>query len=182
MVDSFNQRKQDMLSKKDKSTIGGWDEKIVELCEKINSLENYYTTSSCSGRVALIKDIEGERGDLFVKVWHDEISLEDLSGIGEKEVKFKQESPIIHVCCKDLENAESLLEKAREIGWKRSGIISTGKGFICELVSTEKIEFPFIKDGKVLVDDEFLKVVVEKANNNLKKGWDKIRRLKESIK
>ena len=45
MVDSFNQRKQDMLSKKDKSTIGGWDEKIVELCEKINSLENYYTTN-----------------------------------------------------------------------------------------------------------------------------------------
>ena len=47
-MNHFQKRKQDVLSKIDKSFIGKWDEKIVLLCDKINSLENYYTTSSCS--------------------------------------------------------------------------------------------------------------------------------------
>ena len=54
--DTFLQRKKDILSKKDKSHIGKWDEKIVGLCEKINKSDKYYTTSSCSGRVIMIFD------------------------------------------------------------------------------------------------------------------------------
>ena len=68
MKDKFLQRKKSVLSKLDKSTIGSWDKKIVKLCKKINKSENYYTTSSCAGRVALILDKENERGNLFVKV------------------------------------------------------------------------------------------------------------------
>ena len=44
-------------------------------------------------------------------------------------------------------------------------------------MSSERIEFPVIKDEKILVDDEFLKIVLDKANNNLEKGWDKIKNL-----
>ncbi len=53
---SFVQQKKSTLSKLDKSSKGDWDKKIVNLCEKINSLENFYTTSSCSGRIVLIVD------------------------------------------------------------------------------------------------------------------------------
>ena len=34
-----------------------------------------------------------------------------------------------------------------------------------------------MKDGKILVNDEFLKLVIDKSNKNLKKGWDKIDQL-----
>jgi len=54
---SFQQRKKDVLRKNDKSGIGSWDEKILELCEKINSLDNYYTTSSCSGMLKEIREM-----------------------------------------------------------------------------------------------------------------------------
>jgi tRNA(Phe) wybutosine-synthesizing methylase Tyw3 len=46
-----------------------------------------------------------------------------------------------------------------------------------ELISTEKIEFPIINNGKALIDDNFLKIIVEKANKNLENGWIKIEKL-----
>jgi len=42
--DIFLQRKKEVLSKKDKSSKGSWDEKIKTLCDKINKKNDYYTT------------------------------------------------------------------------------------------------------------------------------------------
>ena len=47
-MDSFEQRKKDVLNKEDKSSIGGVDSKIKSLCDKINSLDGVYTTSGWS--------------------------------------------------------------------------------------------------------------------------------------
>lgn len=256
MVVDFPQRKNSILFKQDKSLKGHWDEKIQRLCEKINSLENYYTTSSCSGRVVLMIDSEKKEKDLFLKVYHDLISFEELredlniiinpahlpklsrlptrinksllmknsqdsyknkssmittelmcersepimsehserdylinfkqkrdkkSLINSNFIKFKSEPCILHVACADLESARKLYDKAKLAGWKKSGIIASGKRFVVELNSTEKLEFPIMAKGKILVSDEFLKLIVKKTNENLKKSWAKIERLKESI-
>ena len=184
--DNFNQRKKDILSKLDKSSKKSWDEKIISLCEKINSLENYYTTSSCSGRVVLIIDNAKKCPGLFVKVWHDLISFDELKkNLGKclrKNIIFKQEPVIIHVACDDLEKSLDFLTKARSIGFKRGGIISGNKNrFVVELIGTEKLEFPIIENGKILVDDKFLKIIVNKSNENLKRGWKKIDKLRKII-
>ena len=181
-MNDFQKRKQDVLSKIDKSSKQSWDEKILKLCEKINSLENYYTTSSCAGRVVIMIDSAKKQEGLFLNVYHDEISLEglkrDLNKIGRAEIiKFKQDPCILHVACETLEDAQSLLDKVKLAGWKRSGIIASGKRFVCELNGTEKLEFPIISEGKILVGDDFLKVVVEKSNWNLEKSWGKIDKL-----
>ena len=184
---NFQQRKKDILSKLDKSSKKSWDEKIFELCEKINSLENYYTTSSCAGRVLLMIDSEKKQEGLFLKVYHDLISFEglkrDLNEITNKElIKFKSEPCILHVGCESLEDAQKLLDKAKLVGWKRSGIIASENRFVVELNSTEKLEFPIIEKGKVLVDDVFLKLIIEKANENLEKSWVKIDKLLNLLK
>ena len=86
-ADSFPQRKTSILSKIDKSHIGKWDEKIISLCNKINKLENYYTTSSCSGRILLMIEQEKKFHDLFLAVSHELISfdwLKKCQEIGEK--------------------------------------------------------------------------------------------------
>ena len=177
---SFNQRKKDILEKKDKSSIGGWDEKINDLCESINKSEKYYTTSSCSGRIIVMIDQAKKGPGLFEFVSHDLIEKFPEVDLSLK-LKFKQEPPIIHVACEDLESAEELLNKFRDSGWKRSGIISLGKNIIVEALSTEKIEFPLTLDGKVLVSDEFLEIVLSRANENLEKGWEKINKVKNSL-
>ena len=184
-MNSFQQRKKDILSKKDKSYIGKWDEKIKDLCNKINSLDNYYTTSSCSGRIVIVIDQDKKAPGVFEFVIHDLISFKKL----EKEIKkikkdskFKQEPPILHVACKTLKDAQILLRKAQVAGWKHSGIISLKRNIVVELINTEKLEFPLIKNGKILINNDFLEIVLEKSNENLKKGWLKIEKLQNSLK
>ncbi len=182
MKDIFLQRKKDMLSKIDKSFRRKWDKKIISLCKKINSLENYYTTSSCSGRVVLMFDKDKKEKDLFIRIYHDLISFEklkeDLNEISKKGIiKFKQEPCILHVACRSLDDAQKLLDKAKLAGWKKSGIIASKNRFVVELNSTEKLEFPIIKNSQILVDDEFLRIIVKKSNENLKRSWRKVGKL-----
>ncbi len=184
--DYFNQRKESILNKQDKSFKGNWDKKIVNLCKKINLKNNYYTTSSCSGRVVLMFDKEEKKNNLFIQIYHDLINFKqlkrDLNKIeSDSLIKFKQEPCILHIACKSLEDAKFILGKARFVGLKRSGIIATEKRFIVELLSTEKLEFPIINKGKILVDDYFLKLIIKKSNFNLKKSWEKIDKLEELI-
>ncbi|MGD9275594.1 MAG: tRNA wybutosine-synthesizing 3 family protein [Candidatus Pacearchaeota archaeon] len=186
MTSNFNQRKSSVLSKLDKSTKGSWDKKIISLCEKINKKENFYTTSSCAGRIVLLIDKDEERGNLFLKVWHDKISFEELKKtldeINKKEnIKFKMESCILHVACENLTDAQKLLDEAREIGWKRSGMITSKNKIILELNSTEKLEFPIMRRGKLLVDENFLKIIVSEANKKLEKAWWKIMKLEKVV-
>lgn len=183
MINSFEKRKKDVLSKLDKSSIGKWDEKIAKLCDKINSLGNYYTTSSCSGRIILMIDADKKGKGLFVFVSHDKISFEkfmkeiNLALKKNVKIKFKVEPCILHISCNSLEDAEELYEKAKLSGWKKSGIIGVKNGFTVELNSTERLEFPIIQDKKLLVSEEFLKIVLEEANKKLEKSWVKIEKL-----
>jgi len=187
-MDRFDKRKKDVLSKLDKSHKSEWDEKIAGLCNKINSLKDYYTTSSCSGRIVLMIEQEKKDKNLFVSVYHDNISFgklrEDLNlalNLGKK-IKLKLEPCILHVACRTLENAEEIYSKGKVAGWKKSGIIGMKNGFSVELGGTDRLEFPAIQKGKILVDDEFLKIVVEESNRKLEKSWIKIKKLEKMIK
>lgn len=186
MVDNFQKQKKDILEKTDKSCIGKWDKKIISLCNKINKLKNYYTTSSCSGRVVVMVDREKKGPGLFLWVSHDLIKLKVLKNALNQVnysgfVKFKQEPCIIHVACRTLEDAQNLVDKARLAGWKRSGIITTKKRFVVELMSTEKLEFFIMNEKKLLVNNPYLELVVKRSNENLVKSWEKIDRLGKSL-
>lgn len=220
--DNFQQRKKSVLSKADKSSIGKWDLKIKKLCNKINSFENYYTTSSCSGRILIMKDSLKKINGLFVNVWHEKVKLEDFlefikslnfhsqvldinkvsnkktQGTSQQKIsgsplitsrmsfknlnlKFKQEPMILHVACKNLKDAEKLMKLAQKSGFKKIGIISIEKRIIVEISGSEKIEFPLVESGKLLVEEDFLKIVLDKANKNLKENWNKIKNFERLI-
>lgn len=184
----FIQAKKKQLSKKDMSNIGGWDVKIKGLCNKINKKKKYYTTSSCAGRILLIKSLEEKARDVFLFRTHKKIILKEIKralvGVSKKYkglVEFQQTTCILHVGCADLKSAQSLVNKANSSGWKHSGILSTKKRFIVELHSTEKISFPIMNKGNVLVDDDFLEIVIKQANDKLERVWKKISRLNRLI-
>jgi tRNA wybutosine-synthesizing protein 3 len=188
--DFFVQRKKAVLFKVDKSSKNSWDKKIIPLCKKINSVENYYTTSSCSGRVVLMVYQEKKQNDLFCKVYHDLISLtiveKDLKEICKKyknkSIKFKLDPPILHVACRDMKSAKSLYEKAKIAGWKKIGLVSWEKRIILEIICTGKLEFPIIENKKLLVNKNFLKIIVKQSNSKLKNSWKKIKKLEKAIK
>jgi tRNA wybutosine-synthesizing protein 3 len=183
---TFTRRKQDCLKKDDKSSIGEWDPHILELCEKINKKANFYTLSSCAGRIVLIKNLVKKGPDMFVFRSHEKVSFSELKKAlenykGKDNLMFKQETCILHVCCEKIEDAENLLKIAREAGWKNSGIMSTQGRIVCELRSTEYLAFPIFVGGKILVDDDFLRVVVSEANEKLERSWQKIRALEKFL-
>ncbi|MEM2369233.1 MAG: hypothetical protein QXE93_00180 [Candidatus Pacearchaeota archaeon] len=181
----FQKEKIKALSKKDKSSKKTWDEKIKSLCDKINSMKEYYTTSSCSGRIILIKDSSKKKKNLILFRSHNKVRFAEIKKILEKikkrnkNINFKQESCILHVVCSNIKNAQMLVDKARFAGWKRSGIIASRKRVVCELVSTEHIEMPIIRKGKILVNDSFLKILIEEANRKLERSWKKIKKLEK---
>jgi tRNA wybutosine-synthesizing protein 3 len=183
--DRFLQRKTAVLSKLDKSSIGKWDKKIINLCKKINSLPDFYTTISCSGRAILMVQQDKKGKDLFLRTWHEKISFNELKkALNEfakmkRIVKFKLEPPIIHVACRDLNKATEMLEKAKYIGFKRSSILTCDRNIFVELNTSDRLEFPIIKNSKILVDDEFLKLVVGMSSQKLENGWGKIQKLEK---
>lgn len=187
-IDMFLRRKKDTLKKEDKSFKGQVDEKIKSLCDKINSLGDCYTTSSCSGRIVLMIDQEKKANGLILKNYHDIISFEllkkDLNEILKKykeDIKFKMEPCALHVAFRTFENAKEFYEKAKLLGWKKAGVISFDKRFIVEINGSEKLEFPIMQKKKILVDDNFLKIVLEDANRKMQRGWEKIEKLRKEI-
>ena len=183
----FQQAKKKQLSKSDKSSIGSWDFKIKTLCNKINKKKEYYTTSSCAGRIVMIKGLDVKARGVFLFRTHDKTSLSEikkaLGKIGKMYnglVEFQQTTCILHVACNDLKSAQNLVSKANLSGWKHSGIISAKRNIV-ELHSTEKISFPIMNKGEVLVNDDFLKIVVKEANSKLERVWKKIDRLNKLV-
>lgn len=184
---NFNHQKQKQLSKSDKSNIGSWDLKIKALCNKINKKKSYYTTSSCAGRIVLLKASDAKQPDAFLFRTHEKISFNELkkslvdAGKNYKGiVEFQQTCCIMHIACNSINDAQEIVNLARESGWKRSGIMG-GKRNMVELHSTENMSFPIMNNGKILVDDDFLKLIVEQANNKLERVWGKIKKLERAI-
>ena len=187
MTFNFESTKKDILGKTDKSNVGEIDAPIQELCNIINSTEHYFTTSSCSGRITLIDDQDKKSPGVFSFRSHEKVEFDDLkrglvdaaAKVSDGIVMFKQEPCLVVVSCKDRDKQWELFSEARNNGWKKSGILSLDRKLLVELMSSENISFPVIKDGEIIVSDEMLKVVLEKANFNLSKGWSKIEGLKD---
>ncbi|HJO02235.1 MAG TPA: tRNA wybutosine-synthesizing 3 family protein [Candidatus Woesearchaeota archaeon] len=182
---NFEKEKKDFLAKKDKSRKGSIDNKIKKLVNKINSFKDFYTTSSCSGRILLLaipkSNKKNEVQYLFrshKKTKYNEIKNIINKKLPKNDVWFIVAPVILHVACNNIENTKKILNIARDIGFKRSGIISVGKNkIIMELISTEKIETIVSKNGKLLVDEDYFKVLVKEGNEKLEKTWKKIDRL-----
>lgn len=175
---TFELDKKNILGKIDKSQKGEIDADIKELVDLINSKEEYYTTSSCSGRIVLIEMPESGRKDeaKWLLVKHRPVTVDEIkkSLKSEKDVWLKQEGMILHVCCKTIEAAEKLVNLAKNSGFKRTGMITVNKRYIVEIVSTENVSTILAKKGKIIVGDEYISVLVDECNAKLNKNKEKI--------
>ena len=188
----FEKEKKEFLEKRDKSKKGDLDLKIKKLTTKLNSLDDFFTTSSCAGRILLFSlpssNKKNEVQYLFNS--HQKIQSNKINDTIKKILKiiklkkikndvwFRVDGAILHVASNNIDSARKLLNAARDIGFRRSGIISLGKNRVTmELISTEKIETIVSKNGKLLVGEDYFKVLVKEGNEKLEKTWKKIDRL-----
>ncbi|PIN85131.1 MAG: hypothetical protein COV47_03810 [Candidatus Diapherotrites archaeon CG11_big_fil_rev_8_21_14_0_20_37_9] len=167
---------------------GKVDPQIESLCSFIEKTENYYTSSSCSGRIMFLeKTGEKKKENNFHRRWHRTITKEELiEGINEKAkgtLWFKLEPFILHIGCANLENANTILECMKKAGVKRGGIIVAEKEkFIIELQGTGRMEFIAKEKNKQLPTNEYLEKALETANPLLEKNYERLEKLEKEFR
>lgn len=172
---TFPNRKKTYLAKLDKSKKGELDKRVIPLLNLINFQKDYFTTSSCSGRVVLWQGSGKKNETRWLKVSHDLIEedfFHDLSK--EKDLVWLRLEPfIMHVCCQNLESASRLLFNAKKF-FKKSSLLSFRNKIIVEIKGSEFLEFPLLKDRQFLLKKENLPFLTRLVNKKLHQVHRKI--------
>ncbi len=196
-MDDFLLSKKRVLEKlglPDKSRKGSVDEAAWPMINTINSFDDFYTTSSCAGRINLFKEpFSGKKHEAeWLFVTHDPANPLDVKKVLSKPlpdevVWFRLEPPIFHVACSSLESANRLLRICHANGWKRSGIISLGGNsrsrnrIMIEVLGNERIDVPVAVNNSLLVSLDFIDFLVGVANKRLLLVRDKLEHLRIEI-
>lgn len=164
------------------------DETILPILNLINESTDYYTSSSCAGRVVLLQlpQIGDKQNAQFLGKWHRTIDSDEITASSKKadvgQLWLLAQSPIIHLTAKTTEAANSLLKIAISCGFKNSGLRSLNKKIVVEICSTERLDAPIGKDGVLFCNDEYIELLVSIANDVLKKSHEKLIRFEENLK
>lgn len=168
--------------------IGYLDHGIRGLLEDIFSIEGYYPTSSCSGRIiAIDSPYPWRRRDSYlVMKKHSEISGDVVRKLAETPVItvlwLIASGPIIHVMARTPGHAMRLLRVAREAGFKHSGLLASSKrGYLVELVTGIWVAIPIKIHETVLIDMNRAEEVAGIANRSLAEGRQRLEALRRAI-
>ena len=169
---------------------GKADRQIMRLCGFLNGLKDFFSSSSCAGRIMLLKAdaAESKREAAFHAKWHRQVKLVEIwkeleKNSGNQELWFKQEPFILHVGANNLENANKILRCCRLAGIKRAGImVAEREKFILEIIGTQGMSLPVKKASRVLVEKKFLKFALEKANAKLKRNYSHLEKFEKIIR
>ncbi|MFH1239975.1 MAG: hypothetical protein V1672_02055 [Candidatus Diapherotrites archaeon] len=165
---------------------GKADKKMISLCKFVSKTKNYFTSSSCSGRILLLaldRD-EKKKVSAFHRKWHRKVKFKEVrEALDEKtpySVWLKQEAFILHIGAGDLKHAKKILSVMTKSGIKRGGIIVAKPGkFIVELQGTQGLAVPVKIENEILVSDEYLKQLVDIANEKFDKNDTALKRFEK---
>jgi len=169
MSSGFVGQKQKALSEyKAALHAGDVDAELISLLDKINSLSDYYTTSSCAGRIVLLSDAGSKRESVSLAKWHGTVTQQlvlDALKPSFGVTYFKYEPAIIHVAARDIDCADRMQKTAYACGFKRSGIQSIKAGrVLIEVLGTQRLEIPIAREDDVLIDEKYVSFIVNLAN------------------
>jgi tRNA wybutosine-synthesizing protein 3 len=191
-MDAFAMQKKQVLEKlyrPDKSKKGSVDAPLVSLIDLINQHPDFYTTSSCSGRISLFTDnnsrIKSDASWLFVT--HEQANVKDIlltlnQPLPESIVWLRAEGLILHVCARDMEMAKKLVQFAQSHGFKKSTLLGLSKRFIVEILATQRIDAPVSDKGVLLVDESYIRFLTKLANKKLARTHEQIKELELAFK
>ncbi|XP_057572036.1 tRNA wybutosine-synthesizing protein 3 homolog [Hippopotamus amphibius kiboko] len=181
----FRRWKAQCLSKADLSRKGSVDEDVVELVQLLNGREQFFTTSSCAGRIVLLDGgINGsevqKQNCCWLLVTHkpcvkDDVIVALKKANGDAILKF--EPLVLHVQCRQLQDAQILHSVAIDSGFRNSGITLGKRGKTMLAVrSTHGLEVPLSHKGKLMVTEEYIDFLLKIANQKMEENKKRIER------
>lgn len=164
------------------------DSGILSILNLINKSGDYYTSSSCFGRIVLLEipRIGDKKQARFLGKWHGTISTNEIFSAA-KDAKTGQiwllsQSAIIHIVAKTSDAADWILKTAIRNGFKNSGLKSFGKKFVIEVCSTERLDAPIGKDGDIYCSKNHLDLLINISNEIIIKSTNKLHKFEETLK
>ncbi|XP_012872431.1 PREDICTED: tRNA wybutosine-synthesizing protein 3 homolog [Dipodomys ordii] len=181
----FGRWKAQRLNRADLSRKGSVDEDVVELVRLLNSREQFVTTSSCAGRVLLLDGgVNGfevqKQNCCWLLVSHkpcvkDDVMVALKKANGDAILKF--EPLVLHVQCRQLEDAQILHSVAIDSGFRNSGITVGKRGKTMLAVrSTHGLEVPLSHKGNLMVTEEYIEFLLKIANQKMEENKKRIDR------
>lgn len=164
------------------------DADIIPILDLLNSLDDFYTSSSCYGRIVLLEipKIGDKKNAKWLGKWHNKIRAEDISSVVKKATKGQlwilAQAPILHIYAKTQKAADKLLKTAISCGFKHSGFKSIDKNYIIEVASTERLDAPVGKDGQLFCNNEYMNIIVDIANEIIDRSVMKLARLENFLR
>ncbi len=164
------------------------DKDIISILDLINNLDDYYTSSSCYGRIVLLEipEIGDKKNAVFLGKWHRKIKSDEILNAVKKSNKgllwVLAQSPIIHIGTKTNNAADKMLKTAIGCGFKNSGLKSINKNIVLEVASTERLDSPVGKDGRLFFEGNYLDLLVDISNSIIDKSILKLNKFKKELK
>uniref|UniRef100_A0A1B6HF04 tRNA wybutosine-synthesizing protein 3 homolog n=1 Tax=Homalodisca liturata TaxID=320908 RepID=A0A1B6HF04_9HEMI len=184
----FAEKKRLIRMSTDLSRKGDIDEPIKEIIEFINNLEEFVTTSSCSGRIIILSKEDGDsskRGCKWILTSHTTVdSSEVLEKVKccEKNMVLKFEPFILHVQCEDIIAAKKMQNCALAAGFRNSGsVFGRGGNITFAVRGTHGLEVPLSDEERLLVTDDYIRHIVDKANSKMCENMKKIENFSRAV-
>ncbi|CAN9502853.1 unnamed protein product [Ophioblennius macclurei] len=182
--------KKQCLEKLDASRKGRVDEEAQHVLTLINACDRFFTTSCCSGRIVLIDGVSDstdvqKQNCMWLFVSHQKCTVDELtSGLARSEgdALLKFEPFVLHVQCRELEDAQLIHSAAVNSGFRNSGLTvgKTGK-IIAAVRSTHGLEVPLCHKGKLLVSQDYIAFLVQIANQKMEENLRRIDRFYQNL-
>ncbi len=180
-IQKFLTAKKQALAKLDQACrIQEVDTEIRELLSIINESEEYYTSSSCAGRIIVLElpEIGDKKNAQFLGKWHHPTTLNLVQDCATKSTKgllwLLAQSPILHIGAKNLHAADTMVQIAIAAGFKNTGFKHLEKKITIEICSTERLDAPIGQHGSLLCSPEHLQLLVTIANHVLTRSQKKL--------
>lgn len=162
------------------------DEPALSLLGILNSKKDFFTSSSCYGRILLIDFIGVKGKSRFIGRWHRKVSFAEVKRTLQKEkgrqIWLRMEPLIIHISCRNLAAAQKILNIKNKLCIKRGGIFHIAKDRIqIEFEGTKRAEALVKLGNKIIIPDSALKKLVEIANKRFEENAKDWRELKKEF-
>jgi len=164
------------------------DKEILPILGLINDSEECYTSSSCAGRIVLLEipSIGDKKRAEFLGKWHRSIEPNEVETAAAKAKNgllwLIAQSPIIHIVADTSEMADKIVKTAIASGFKNSGMKSIRKKIVVEVCSTERLDAPIGRDGRLFCKEEYLQLLVDISNQILEKSMNKLLRFEDKLR
>ncbi|KAI3381345.1 hypothetical protein SNEBB_006421 [Seison nebaliae] len=192
-MNNFQKWKENCLSSSDRSIRGEIDPPVRSICSMINRLNNFCTTSSCSGRICILakQDLSQKTGTRTLYQTH-EIDENIVERVREQLEIFKEfpefsnstiwlmvEPFVLHVSCSNSEHSKRMLTTALENGYKNSGIVPGKSRSTIAVRSPGMLNMILYSKSRKTFDN--LSTVLHIATEQLEKNLNKLLKFQRNI-